>query len=232
MDYNNTNIKLLLFLSYSVSGWAKWSGASMTGRTHNLILLAQRQLKEIRTGQEEGVHSLSISRTDTAYRFKTYTCHNEIKCLSDDSTVSDQPYGDAHTEYWNQWTFFYFGYSSDQRRAFGYLRFTFSEQQLDLTGTQHFYFSVASIILSNALPGYVEWKGTVKNWVVNVGEGSFKTEAWDQDETTRLNFGLKEGSDHLRLQSASQEVHRSEEVLQCDASDRNTIPLVTEFKHN
>ena len=47
----------------------------------------------------------------------------------------------------------------------------------------------------------LEWMGYVKTWVLNVGEGSFRMDPskWDQDDNPHLNFGIKAGSDHIKL---------------------------------
>ena len=40
-------------------------------------------------------------RNDAAYRFTTYTCLNELECVTGDNTSSDQSYGDPDGEYWD-----------------------------------------------------------------------------------------------------------------------------------
>lgn len=73
---------------------------------HSIVRMSQKPQKEITTGKEVGDQTLSILRIDAAYRFLTYTCKNiENECKTD--IQQDQPY----FNYWDEWTYLYFGYS-------------------------------------------------------------------------------------------------------------------------
>ena len=76
----------------------------------------------MKTGKDVGDFALGILRIDGNYRFLSYSCrNNENECLTD--LYNDQPF----FNYWDEWTYFYFGFSEPLQKGYGYLKFTFRE---------------------------------------------------------------------------------------------------------
>lgn len=185
---------------YSVSGWVKWSGIQKSGKIQHVVTMAQKRTADL-DGKNE--NTLAVYRSDEGFTFATYGCIN-LDC----SKVVDkvQSYG----EYWDQWTYVYFGYSLPLKKAFGYNKFTFTEASFSLDKVEHFYLAVYSVLIGKQKQLFDNWQGYMKTWVMNVGDGAYREGGFDVDENVKVHFGYIAGTDHIKLQQAGQEAHHEE----------------------
>ncbi|CAD8145403.1 unnamed protein product [Paramecium pentaurelia] len=203
---------------YSISGWVKWSGAQKLGKTFHIASMAQKKIDDLNGNFEQ---TLQILRSDQSYTFNTYSCKGD-DCSG--IVTQDQQLG----EYWDQWTYIYYGYSQVMKKTFGYVKFTFTDSKFNQDQVTHFYVAVFSIIISSEQQ---KFQGSMKTWVINVGEGSYREGNFVSDENIKVHFGFVSGTDHIKLEQAGQEAHHVEQVLECGSNEKD-VPLHVQFEQS
>ncbi|CAD8140464.1 unnamed protein product [Paramecium pentaurelia] len=204
---------------YALSGWVKWSGPSVTGKVAHLITMAQKRLNDLNGKNEE---TLQITRGDQSFTFITYNQNQEeYKLVS-----HDESYG----EYADQWTYIYYGFSQQLRKTYGFLKYTFTENEFRQEEVNHFYLAVFSVLIQEKQQ-FTQFIGQIKTWVINVGDGAFREGGFDENENIKVHFGFISGTDHIKLQQAGQEAHHEETILECSSQNKD-VPLQIEFQQS
>ncbi|CAD8183743.1 unnamed protein product [Paramecium pentaurelia] len=183
---------------YSVSGWVKFNGKEKSGEQYHIITLTQRTLEE---SDEQA--TLQILKNDVNYVFVTYTC--EIEC--DKYLKQESGFG----EYWDQWTYIYFGYKNYQ--TYTYIEYKFTQNSFIIKDVNHYYMSIFSVLLGQQRKEYLQYTGSLKQWVLNVGNGAYREGSYESEQLSiKVHFGYLAGTDHL---TQAQQMKEHPEVLDC-----------------
>ncbi|CAD8126727.1 unnamed protein product [Paramecium sonneborni] len=183
---------------YSLSGWIKFNGIEKSGEQYHIITLSQRTLDE-----SNDQATLQILRNDINYKFITYTCIIDCdKYLNKESSFG---------EYWDQWTYIYFGYKDYQ--TYTYIEYRFMKDSFIMNDVNHYYMSIFSILLGQSRKEYLQFMGSLKQWVLNVGIGAYREGSYESEQQSiKVHFGYIAGTDHL---IQAQEMKEHTEVLDC-----------------
>ncbi|CAK87360.1 unnamed protein product (macronuclear) [Paramecium tetraurelia] len=204
---------------YALSGWVKWGGDQKQGGLYSILMMVQKKQQDIKPGQTDS--QLYVQKTDKDYIFGTYNCNGEDCSQSQEKNIE-------FNEYYNQWTFIYIGYTQKQKKLFALCKFTFNQQQQTFQEINRILLSTFTVFLGKKYQLANQWLGQIKQWVLNVGDGSYLESGYEQSETVELNFGFNSGTDHLKMQTANQEINHSDKVIESQA-DKQNIPWMVEL---